>query len=145
MGMLKKLLIESHPWSIMEKSVIHAFPEESCGFFFGQTTADGVVVVLAAWQVPNATILDKKYHFKINSKDYLAAEAFATQQQLQLLGVYHSHPNQPAIPSSVDTRVALPDFSYLIISVNSEGQTDKRSWQLDDSRQFQEQSINQIN
>jgi len=140
--MIKKLFIEPLPWATMERSVIHSFPNESCGFFFGQSTTDGAVV-LSARQVENSTILNKKYHFKINAKDYLAAEAYADQHQLQLLGVYHSHPNQPAIPSSVDTRVALPDFSYLIISVNPEGQTDKRSWRLDDSRQFQEQFINQ--
>lgn len=140
--MITNLLIEPQPWSIMKKSVIQAFPEESCGFFFGQSDTDGTIVQ-AAWQVENATILNKKYHFKINSKDYLAAEAYADQHELQLLGVYHSHPNQPAIPSSVDTRVALPDFSYLIISVNPAGQTDSRSWRLDDFRKFQEQPINQ--
>lgn len=140
--MLTNLLIEPQPWAMMEKSVIQAFPEESCGFMFGQSSTDGTIV-RSAWQVENATILNKKYHFKINSKDYLAAEAYADQHELELLGVYHSHPNQPAIPSSVDTRVALPDFSYLIISVDPEGQTVSRSWRLDDSRNFQEQPINQ--
>lgn len=136
------LLIDPQPWAVIKESVIQAFPEESCGFFFGQATSDRTVV-RDAWQVENSTILNKRYHFKINTKDYLAAEAYADQHELQLLGVYHSHPNQPAIPSSVDTRVALPDFSYLIISVDPEGQVDTRSWRLDDSRKFQEQPINQ--
>ncbi|WP_432708073.1 Mov34/MPN/PAD-1 family protein [Pedobacter sp.] len=140
--MSKQLLIDPRPWADIKDSVIKAFPEESCGFFFGQSTG-GDTVVHAAWPVENTTILNKRYHFKINVKDYLAAEAYAEQHKLQLLGVYHSHPNQPAIPSSVDTRVALPDFSYLIISVNPEGQTETRSWRLDDSRIFQEQPINQ--
>ena len=136
------LLIEPQPWAVIKNSVIQSFPEESCGFFFGQSRSDSTVVC-AAWQVENATILNKKYHFKIDTEDYLAAETYADQHDLQLLGVFHSHPNQPAIPSSVDTRAALPDFSYLIISINPEGQLDTRSWRLDDSRKFQEQPINQ--
>jgi proteasome lid subunit RPN8/RPN11 len=71
----------------------------------------------------------------------LNAEKFADGSGLQLLGVYHSHPNHPAVPSEHDRIAAQPFFSYIIISVKENKIADLRSWQLDDHFQFKEETI----
>ncbi|MEZ4239610.1 MAG: M67 family metallopeptidase [Myxococcota bacterium] len=62
-----------------------------------------------------------------------------TEQQLEadgyaILGYYHSHPDHPAVASVTDRDNALPNLSYVIVSV-AEGQpVDLRSWVLRDDR-----------
>ena len=78
---------------------------------------------------------------EISGKDYLNAERFAAKEGLTLLGIYHSHPVHPAIPSEHDLAVAMPWFSYIIVSVEPEGVDHVRSWQLTPERKFEEETI----
>ena len=117
-----------------------AFPNECCGFFYG--SEDGAVrSVTTSTEVTNSKEGDQRRRFAISDMDYLRAERHAAKEGLTLLGVYHSHPLHPAIPSEHDLAVALPYFSYIIVSVQPEGTAHVRSWQLDDSRQFDEVHI----
>ena len=117
-----------------------AFPNECCGFFYG--SEDGSVrSVTTSTEVTNSKEGDQRRRFAISDMDYLRAERHAAKEGLTLLGVYHSHPLHPAIPSEHDLAVALPYFSYIIVSLQHEGTDHVRSWQLDDSRQFDEEHI----
>ena len=71
----------------------------------------------------------------------MKAEQFALDQDMALLGVYHSHPNHPAIPSEHDRIAAQPWFSYVIISVLPEQDISFRSWRLNEETQFEEETI----
>ena len=71
----------------------------------------------------------------------MQAENFAEENGLTLLGVYHSHPNSPAIPSEHDRISAQPYFSYIILSVFDGKYSHARSWQLNDDYQFEEEKI----
>ena len=117
-----------------------AFPDECCGFFFGEEEGDERIVT-GVLPVVNAKEGDKRRRFEIAAKDYLAAERFADENKLQLLGVYHSHPNHPAIPSEHDRVVALPNFSYIILSIRNHEWAETRSWRLNDEQQFEEETI----
>jgi proteasome lid subunit RPN8/RPN11 len=118
-----------------------SFPDECCGFFFG--TEDGEQrFVKEILVVDNSKEGDKRRRFEISPRDYLRAEAFAEEKGLLLLGVYHSHPNSPAIPSAQDRMAAQPYFSYIIISVFDGEFSHIRSWQLNENQQFEVESIN---
>jgi proteasome lid subunit RPN8/RPN11 len=58
-----------------------------------------------------------------------------------LLGVYHSHPDHPAIASEHDRKVAMPWGSYIIVSVQDGKAERTRLGQLNEERQFEEESI----
>lgn len=117
-----------------------AFPNECCGFFYGEEN-DGFRVVTLAKRIENVKEGDQRRRFEISGKDYLKAERFAAKEGLTLLGIYHSHPVHPAIPSEHDLAVAMPWFSYLIVSVEPEGVDHVRSWQLTPEREFEEETI----
>jgi hypothetical protein len=53
----------------------------------------------------------------------------------------HSHPQHKAIPSEHDRVGALPELSYLILSVVDGKTHHLRSWQLNESLQFVEEHI----
>jgi proteasome lid subunit RPN8/RPN11 len=61
------------------------------------------------------------------------------ENDVQLLGIYHSHPNHPAIPSEHDRVAAQPFFSYVIISVENGVVKNTRSWVLNSDSQFDEE------
>jgi proteasome lid subunit RPN8/RPN11 len=125
---------------LMVADAVQAFPDECCGFFFGKEDEYGRRFITAVQVVNNAKEGDKRRRFEIAPFDYLKAEQYAEEQNLQLLGVYHSHPNHPAIPSEHDRLAAQPYFSYLIISVHDGRPGPIRSWRLNEERQFEEEN-----
>lgn len=134
-----KLKISSDALADMQKHAEATYPDECCGFFYGKN--DEIREILEAKEVINSKEGDKKRRFEIHPKDYMKAERFALENDTTLLGVYHSHPEHPAIPSEHDLRQAQPFFSYIIISVKSEKAVDTRSWQLNNEGQFEEEKI----
>jgi proteasome lid subunit RPN8/RPN11 len=114
--------------------------QECCGFFFGYEIATNRTIT-RSMIVNNSTIQNKQTYFEISVEDYMNAERFAEAQNLRLLGVYHSHPNHPAIPSECDLEMAIPGFSYIIISVIDKKFVKIKSWQLNERLQFEEEEI----
>jgi proteasome lid subunit RPN8/RPN11 len=134
------LSVENIALSKMINDAIRTFPDECCGFLLGhevgtQRTISTILVV------DNSKEGDKRRRFEIAPKDYLNAELFADREGLQLLGVYHSHPNHPAVPSEHDRIAAQPWFSYIIVSVHDEKFEDIRSWRLNDDLHFEEEKL----
>jgi proteasome lid subunit RPN8/RPN11 len=133
------IFIEESPLNEMYRDALQSFPDECCGFLFGKETAElrRITKILV---VNNSKEGDKRRRFEIAPKDYMNAERFAEKNNLQFLGIYHSHPKHPAIPSEHDRVAAQPYFSYVIISVD-DVINDIRSWQLNDDLKFEEETI----
>ncbi len=116
------------------------YPHECCGFLFGTDNSDARHIS-DYLRVVNRRTENRERRFQIAPEDYLRAERYAEEHGIQLLGIYHSHPDHPAIPSEHDRRQAMPFFSYFIVSVmQGKGQV-LRSWLLDSDFQFQEEII----
>lgn len=139
--MKRPLHLEPAAWDVVRADAERAFPDECCGFLFG-LESNACRQITESLPVENAQTGDKRRRFAITERDYLRAERHALANGLQLLGIYHSHPRHPAVPSIHDLRVALPFFSYLIVSAYPEGVHHARSWQLtDDGRRFIEEPL----
>ena len=134
------LIIEPKALEQMFADALQSFPDECYGFFFGKEQGEErrVTEILV---VNNSKEGDKRRRFVIAPKDYMNAERHAEDNVLQLLGIYHSHPNHPAIPSEHDRVAAQPYFSYIIISVMDREIAAIRSWQLNEESQFEEETI----
>lgn len=119
---------------------LRKFPDECCGFLLGFETAKNRFVTEII-VLHNAKEGDKRRRFKIAPTDYLKAERYADENGLTLLGVYHSHPKHPSLPSEHDRRAAQPYFSYLILSVVKNEVKSIQSWVLNDEQQFEEEQV----
>ena len=123
----------------IKKHAEEIFPNECCGFFYG-SEEDRIVTHFQP--VVNSKTGDQRRRFEIHPKDYMQAEKFAIENGLNLMGVYHSHPNHPAIPSEHDRKQAVPYFSYIIVSVMDGVSKDFRSWRLNHcSHEFEEEKV----
>jgi proteasome lid subunit RPN8/RPN11 len=116
---------------------IETYPNECCGALYGR---DGVVTTTYA--LPNTTEEGPRRRFLVRPQDYREAEKRASEQQIDLLGFYHSHPDHPARPSQYDLDHAWPFFSYIIVSVHGGVPKDMTSWRLRDDRSaFDEETL----
>jgi proteasome lid subunit RPN8/RPN11 len=113
--------------------------EECCGFLYGWEKENQRVITCITQAVNEAE--NRITNFRISAKAYMDAEAFASNNSLQLVGIYHSHPNHLAVPSERDRIAALPYFSYIITSVRSKQVVDIRSWQLNKNFKFEEETL----
>jgi proteasome lid subunit RPN8/RPN11 len=133
--------IEQEAETRIIQDALDAFPNECCGFLFGTEQPDGSRLIRSALPVDNSKEGDKTRRFEISPLDYLKAEKIAESGDLLLLGIYHSHPKHPAIPSEHDRKAAQPFFSYVIVSVYDAAHHSIRSWRLNDQELFEEETI----
>jgi proteasome lid subunit RPN8/RPN11 len=118
-----------------------AFPDEGAGFLFGK---DGDARQVAAIYELTNTREDTARHnrYLISPQDYLKGELEAERLGLDVIGVFHSHPNSPNQASVYDRDWAQPFFSYVITSVYDAKAVESRSWRLSEDRsEFVEESI----
>lgn len=134
--------IEKQALELMIQDAESTFPNECCGFFYGTEDAEGNRTVVEAKIVENSKEGDQRRRFEISPFAYMKAENYAIEKNLTLLGVYHSHPQHPAIASVHDLAKAMPYFSYIILSVLDAKTDDIKSWRLLDSgEKFVEESV----
>jgi proteasome lid subunit RPN8/RPN11 len=122
------------------------YPNEGCGVMLGQ---NGIVteVVSADNQrtdLPATGGESARNRYLIGPLIYLKIEREADKRGLQVLGIYHSHPDVAARPSQFDLDHAWPDFSYLIISVVKGKAVESNSWRLRDDRSAFDQEAVEI-
>jgi len=61
---------------------------------------------------------------------------------MDVVGHYHSHPDEKAVPSQFDLDHALPVWSYIIVSVLQGKAADVCSWEMENDRsKFNEEEI----
>ncbi len=115
-----------------------AYPEEGAGFLLG---VEGEVKQILA--ISNAREDEARHNrFLITPDEYLKAELTADRLGLSLIGVFHSHPDCPNIPSEYDREWAQPFFSYIISRVDAGKTVSHRSWRLQEDRsKYDEEEI----
>jgi len=128
----------------MEEHATTTFPDECCGFMFGGIDNGNIKVELIS-KVLNTHPDFKTRRFLISPDDYMNAENYADENGYALVGVYHSHPNHPAIPSDIDRQAALPGFSYIIFSIMDGKPSDVAAWELlEDRSEFRAVQIEKV-
>jgi len=129
---------------ILDQIRTHAethYPEEGAGFILGRASTDDRYVERILPIQNQFEFGDRHHRYLITPQDMIQSELEAEELGLVILGVFHSHPNHPAIPSEFDRERALPWFSYVITSVHQDGAQESRSWRLTDDRRFEEEEI----
>ena len=115
------------------------YPQEACGLLIGRQQ-NGRVEVREVASARNLNTTRSVDRFELDPEDYLKADRAAQQAGLELVGIWHSHPDHPAHPSATDREFAWEGWSYLIFSVGREGVAEMRSWRLD-GQEFKEEVI----
>ena len=111
------------------------YPYECCGLLIGTFADDGTKTVEETYPISNAREeADKRNRFLITPQEFMRGERHARSRRLDVIGIYHSHPDDKAEPSQFDLDYALPVYSYIIVSVREGKANELLSWQMEDDR-----------
>ena len=136
------LVVPIHVLQAIQSHGETAYPNEGAGLLLGQVI-DGGKRLVDILPVSNEWESSEQYHrYLITPQDMLRGEQEAARRGLDVVGIFHSHPDHPAQPSGMDRDWALPWFSYVITSVQPAQAAVSRSWLLRDDRSaFDEEPI----
>lgn len=108
--------IEKEAWADMVRHAERAYPNECCGAMLGQQDG-GTAAVLRAAPIENSYDGSQRNRYEIKPDDLLEADRQARRQGLDLIGVYHSHPDCDAYFSETDLKDSCPWYSFVVLSV----------------------------
>lgn len=136
----------------MRSHAEQAYPHECCGLLLGRSTQEHktlaeIRAVDNAWnqdiaqELGEGSSFNRERRYWIDPQRILRVMQEARTQGLDIIGIYHSHPDHPAVPSECDRRLAWQHYSYIILSVQQGTVQDMQNWQLDRNHQFQPEAM----
>ncbi len=101
--------------------VLHAertYPNECCGVMLGRIEGESKFVT-EALALENAFAGQQGERYEVRPEDLLQAERNARDHGLDLIGIFHSHPDCDAYFSETDLKNSCPWYSFVVLSVNN--------------------------
>ena len=108
--------IESEPWEAMVSHARRAYPDECCGAMLGSSDGE-TKTVHASLALENAYEGARAARYELRPEDLLAADRAARERDMDLIGIYHSHPDCDAYFSKTDLQNSCPWYSFLVLSI----------------------------
>jgi proteasome lid subunit RPN8/RPN11 len=108
--------VEEQPWRAMVAHAEKTFPNECCGAMLGRIQGENKRVTEAV-ALDNAYAGEQGAMYQLRPEDLLAADKAAREKGLDLIGIYHSHPDADAYFSQTDLKNSCPWYSFVVLSV----------------------------
>jgi|SRR5579884_106809 proteasome lid subunit RPN8/RPN11 len=108
--------IESEAWQAMVRHAESTFPNECCGAMLGVIDGDEKIVRRAV-PLENAHPGPQAERYELRPEDLLRADREARQAGMDLIGIFHSHPDCDAYFSETDLKNSCPWYSFLVLSI----------------------------
>jgi len=150
------LILQPEHLQAMTTHAEEVYPEECCGLLLGvqepdsdRRTVHEVQPLTNDWteevnpfsDSDRPTEISKGNRYWVDPKALMAAQRYGRDRGWIMLGVYHSHPDHPAVPSERDRQLAWTEYSYPILSIMEGKLAALHSWRLSDNGQFQSETI----
>ncbi|MGR3221220.1 MAG: Mov34/MPN/PAD-1 family protein [Candidatus Anammoxibacter sp.] len=121
--------------------VKNAYPDECCGLLAGKAVGEKREVV-EIHSLTNLNTERSKDRYEIDPAEYMKVDRDVFARKLDIIGIYHSHPDHPSKPSEFDAGRAWEGYSYLIVAIANGNEFDMKSWVFHDStKTFEEEEI----
>ena len=119
--------VAAEPWREMVAHARATYPDECVGAMLGRVE-DGEKEVLIAMRLQNASAGSQRARYELRPEDLLAADKEARRQGLDLVGIYHSHPDCGAYFSETDLKNSCPWYSFIVLSIQKGEFDHANSW-----------------
>lgn len=119
--------VETDPWTSMVAHAQATYPNECCGAMLGSIDGDSKVVRVAL-PLENSFSGVQSARYELRPEDLLAADKAARERQMDLIGIYHSHPDCDAYFSKTDLQNSCPWYSFVVLSVQKGAFHHANSW-----------------
>ena len=118
--------IEPGAWADMVAHARETYPNECCGAMLGTVDVDKSVRV--AMRLENAYPGAQRERYELRPEDLLAADREARSRGMDLVGIYHSHPDCDAYFSETDLKNSCPWYSFVVLSIRKGEFDHANSW-----------------
>ena len=108
--------IEPEPWAAMVAHARASYPNECCGAMLGGTDGE-TKTVRQAIALQNVFEGAQAARYELRPEDLLAADKAARERHMDVIGIYHSHPDCDAYFSATDLRNSCPWYSFVVLSI----------------------------
>jgi proteasome lid subunit RPN8/RPN11 len=125
--------IEENAWRVMVEHARAAYPNECCGAMLGSIDGDEKRVRIAV-PLENAFAGAQNARYELRPEDLLEADRKAREQGMDLVGIFHSHPDCNAYFSETDLKNSCPWYSFVVLSIKN-GEFDHANSFLPDMEQ----------
>ena len=119
--------IESAPWASMVAHAQASYPDECCGAMLGTTDGE-TKIVSQSMALENAFEGARAARYELRPEDLLAADKAARERNMDLIGIYHSHPDCDAYFSKTDLQNSCPWYSFVVLSIQKGEFHHANSW-----------------
>ena len=119
--------VSGEPWREMVAHARDTYPDECCGAMLGRVDG-GQKEVLIAMRLENSSAGPQAARYELRPEDLLAADKEARRQGLDLVGIYHSHPDCGAYFSETDLKNSCPWYSFIVLSIQKGEFDHANSW-----------------
>jgi proteasome lid subunit RPN8/RPN11 len=119
--------IEPEPWAAMVEHARRTYPNECCGAMLGSIGGDQKTV-MEALPLKNAYAGSQGARYELHPEDLKAADQAARERRMELVGIYHSHPDCDAYFSKTDLQNSCPWYSFVVLSVQKGEFHHANSW-----------------
>jgi proteasome lid subunit RPN8/RPN11 len=119
--------IEAQPWQRMVEHARATYPNECCGAMIGSVDG-GAKRVTIAIPLDNVSQGPQRARYELRPEDLLYADREARSQNLDLIGIYHSHPDCGAYFSETDLKNSCPWYSFVVLSIQRGEFDHANSW-----------------
>jgi proteasome lid subunit RPN8/RPN11 len=119
--------IEGTPWAAMVAHARETYPNECCGAMLGSIEGDRKTVV-ESMRLQNAFEGVQAARYELRPEDLLAADQAARNRKMDLIGIYHSHPDCDAYFSTTDLQNSCPWYSFVVLSIQKGEFHHANSW-----------------
>lgn len=118
----------------MKTTALAAWPLEACGLILGQRRpeADGDDVTALLFEPTRNDAEDPLHGYVVPPLELLAADRRAREMGLEIVGIWHSHPDAPPLPSRRDTAEAWEGYAYGIHAARADTTAELRFFTLQD-------------
>jgi proteasome lid subunit RPN8/RPN11 len=108
--------IEPAAWDVMVSHAQKTYPNECCGAMIGAIDGSGKIVRVAV-PLENAFTGEQGARYELRQEDLLRADSEARQRGMDLIGIFHSHPDCDAYFSKTDLENSCPWYSFVVLSI----------------------------
>jgi proteasome lid subunit RPN8/RPN11 len=119
--------IEAEPWGEMIAHARSTYPEECCGAMLGTVNGEEKTVRMAM-RLENAYGGERRARYELRPEDLLNADREARSRDMDLVGIYHSHPDCGAYFSETDLKNSCPWYSFVVLSIHRGEFDHANSW-----------------
>ena len=123
--------IDATEYARMHAAAAEGYPHEVVGILAGVRESGSVSEVVP---LMNERADSPRNRYRVSGLVMMRAEQAIEAKGLEVVGYYHSHPDHPAKYSEYDRDHALPNMSYVIVSVQQGTPGTTLSWRLVEDR-----------